>query len=773
MFRSIQSQALAKPADALWRRPALALVTVIALVVGTLTAAMPVTPAAAAAPVGVVTGTVTAAGGAPLQYMYVTLLNREGMRTAAESVYTDASGNYSIDVSSVAAGEYSIEFTDNQSRYATEYWNDSTTLDNASFFAVTSTASVAAKNATLAVGGTITGTITASDGAFGPSDQVGISLRLINVDTGRQMRSGYVSSFGAPYQLTGIAAGTYKLQFEPVHPNVVDRYVAQYWAGASTLASARSFTISAGETKTSFDAVLAPGARLSGRVTAEGTGAPLADVSVGLVDSAGRPAGFNEAVTDSNGYYTFDWMLPADSYTVKFSTSPYSLSSRNFVSEYWENARFESTSTPVKVTSAAAIVKDAQLAVGGSISGTVTLPEGADRLSAFSTAYAFDSVTKTWIPQNSAQTAEDGSYTIPGLAAGTYHVGFEAYSSGTSIGTRVYDGATGIESGFGVRVTAAGITTGIDGVIYNGVSRLAGADRFDASASISQRSFKPGVDVAYVANGLNFPDALSGAPVAAQAGAPILLTLAGEIPASIKAELERLRPGRIVVLGGINSVSEAVKTQLKSFTAGTVTRLAGADRFAASAAISAESFDAGVETVYVANGLNFPDALAGAPVAAKDGSPILLVTPSAVPAPIEAELKRLKPGRIVVLGGVNSVSEAVNSQLGQFTTSGVTRLAGADRFSASADISAKNFAPGAPVVYITSGSNFPDALSGAPVAGRDAAPILLVAPDSLPVSIADELTRLKPASIVILGGVNSVKPAVAEQLMRYTVVPPA
>ncbi|WP_181243279.1 cell wall-binding repeat-containing protein [Glaciihabitans tibetensis] len=48
--------------------------------------------------------------------------------------------------------------------------------------------------------------------------------------------------------------------------------------------------------------------------------------------------------------------------------------------------------------------------------------------------------------------------------------------------------------------------------------------------------------------------------------------------------------------------------------------------------------------------------------------------------------------------------------------------------------------------------------AGAPVAGRDAAPILLVAPNTLPESIAAELTRLKPAKIVILGGVNSVSP---------------
>jgi len=307
----------------------------------------------------------------------------------------------------------------------------------------------------------------------------------------------------------------------------------------------------------------------------------------------------------------------------------------------------------------------------------------------------------------------------------------------------------------------------IEVTLSGSVPRLAGADRFSASAAISAASFTPGVSVAYVASGLNFPDALSGAPVAAKDGAPILLVAPGSIPATIRSELQRLRPGRIVVLGGVNSVSDAVKADLSTYTAGGVTRLWGADRFAASADISAKNFLAGVGTAYVANGLNFPDALSGAPVAAKDGAPILLVTPGSIPSTIRAELQRLRPGRIVVLGGVNSVSESVKADLSTYTAGGVTRLWGGDRFAASADISARNFDVGVATVYVASGLNFPDALSGAPVAGRDGAPILLVTPTTVPDSIRAELLRLKPANIVILGGPNSVSASVGQQLLTY------
>ncbi|TFD74055.1 hypothetical protein E3T54_14730 [Cryobacterium sp. Sr8] len=322
----------------------------------------------------------------------------------------------------------------------------------------------------------------------------------------------------------------------------------------------------------------------------------------------------------------------------------------------------------------------------------------------------------------------------------------------------------------GLRVSVQSIAGGLASVtvtLSTPVARLWGADRFSASADISRKNFPVGVQVAYVASGRNFPDALSGAPVAAGKAAPILLVEAGSIPASIATELARLKPGRIVVLGGSGSVSATVQAKLQSYTAGTVTRLWGADRFSASADISNKNFTAGVSVAYVTSGRNFPDALSGAPVAAGQGAPILLVEAGSIPASIAAELKRLKPGRIVVLGGPGSVSTTVQAKLQSYTAGSVTRLWGADRFSASADISKQNFPVGVDVAYVASGRTFPDALSGAPVAAAKGAPILLVEAGSIPASIATELKRLQPKSIIVLGGPGSVSALVAAQLARY------
>ena len=72
--------------------------------------------------------------------------------------------------------------------------------------------------------------------------------------------------------------------------------------------------------------------------------------------------------------------------------------------------------------------------------------------------------------------------------------------------------------------------------------------------------------------------------------------------------------------------------------------------------------------VYVANGMNSPDALAGAPVAGKNDAPVLLVRQGSIPSVIAAELDRLDPGRIVVLGGTAVVGDAVFQALDRYTT---------------------------------------------------------------------------------------------------------
>ncbi len=303
------------------------------------------------------------------------------------------------------------------------------------------------------------------------------------------------------------------------------------------------------------------------------------------------------------------------------------------------------------------------------------------------------------------------------------------------------------------------------------VLRLAGADRYEVSALISAKNFTPNVAVAYIATGATFADALSGAPAAGADGGPVLLVTKDRVPDAILTELKRLTPQRIVILGGANSVSTDVEAELRRLTSGSVERIAGADRYEVSAEISRRSFESGVAVAYLATGATFTDALSGAPAAAISRGPVLLVPGTLIPASIAAELDRLNPGRIVILGGPNSVSTSVEASLDPYTEGAVSRISGADRYDVSALISRSTFAEGVPVAYIATGATFADALSGAPVAGITRGPVLLVPGTSIPAPIIAELERLNPRRIVILGGPNSVSTGVEGQLARF-VVPP-
>ena len=296
------------------------------------------------------------------------------------------------------------------------------------------------------------------------------------------------------------------------------------------------------------------------------------------------------------------------------------------------------------------------------------------------------------------------------------------------------------------------------------VQRLAGADRYATAAAVSAAHFPANVPVAYVATGADFPDALAGGPVAARAGGPILLVPPWGIPPATANELARLRPARIVVLGGTASVSDSILAKLDAYdTGGGVSRLAGADRYGTAAAVSAATFAPGVPIAFVATGTNFPDALAGGVAAARLGGPVLLTKGHAIPGSTAAELRRLLPARIVVLGSTSSINSAVATALNEFAPGAVSRIGGADRYATAALVSA-TFIPSAPALFVASGRSFPDALVAVPAAHRSAGSLLLVPGTSVPSSVRSEAARLRPSRLVLLGGYGSINDRVTFDL---------
>lgn len=283
------------------------------------------------------------------------------------------------------------------------------------------------------------------------------------------------------------------------------------------------------------------------------------------------------------------------------------------------------------------------------------------------------------------------------------------------------------------------------------VTRIQGADRYGTSVALSQASFQPGVPVAYVATGANYPDALSGAAAAAQDKGPLLLVRPTSLPPGLAEELTRLAPGRIVVQGGPGAVSDAVLTELKAFTAGAVTRNEGTNRYATALATSRNTFSAGVPALYVATGTSFSDALSASAAAGKDQGAVLLVPKGAiVPTDVIAEIKRLAPARIEILGGPSVVSPQMERTLKTLAAT-VERIGGIDRYATAAVASKLRFTTATSAVIAT-GATFPDGLSGGPVAAALGAPLLLVPGTCVPAYVLDQLHQLGVTSVTLLGG---------------------
>lgn len=192
-----------------------------------------------------------------------------------------------------------------------------------------------------------------------------------------------------------------------------------------------------------------------------------------------------------------------------------------------------------------------------------------------------------------------------------------------------------------------------------------------------------------------------------------------------------------------------------------VARISGTSRFDTAVAISQAGFPSPITStpvVFVASGTNFPDALSAGPVAAAMGGPLLLTSPTSLPASVKTEIERLNPDKIYVVGAASAVSNAVYAALSPLAPS-IERVSGPDRYATSRAVTALGF-ESAETVYVATGTGFADALAAGAAAGTVSAPVILVPGRA---STADLETRalisdLGATSIVVAGG----PPAVSE-----------
>ncbi|MGI2327562.1 cell wall-binding repeat-containing protein [Planococcus sp. YIM B11945] len=188
-------------------------------------------------------------------------------------------------------------------------------------------------------------------------------------------------------------------------------------------------------------------------------------------------------------------------------------------------------------------------------------------------------------------------------------------------------------------------------------------------------------------------------------------------------------------------------------------RIAGTDRYATAVAISKAGWKT-ADTAILATGLDFPDALAGGPLAYKEGAPVLLTKPGALTELTKQELIRLKAKNVIILGSKGAVSLEVEKQLEGMELN-VERIGGANRFETAAMIAERLPSQQAILAF---GYNFPDVLSISPYAAKNGIPILLTRTEKLPAETKEALAG-KTKSIVV-GQTGAISDEVMSQVPK-------
>lgn len=183
-----------------------------------------------------------------------------------------------------------------------------------------------------------------------------------------------------------------------------------------------------------------------------------------------------------------------------------------------------------------------------------------------------------------------------------------------------------------------------------------------------------------------------------------------------------------------------------------VGRLQGTNRYGTGAAIASSAF-ASANTVILATGEKFPDALTASGLAGAMNAPVLLLHRTSVPGETKNEIRRLRAKHAIICGGTAAVDNYTAGQLRGLGLS-VERLAGKTRYETAVAVSKRiqTLTGKSSRVFIVRGDRFPDALIVSPLAYATHSPILLTTTGKLWPTTAARISAAHYTSAVIVGG---------------------
>ena len=298
--------------------------------------------------------------------------------------------------------------------------------------------------------------------------------------------------------------------------------------------------------------------------------------------------------------------------------------------------------------------------------------------------------------------------------------------------------------------------------------RIYGSNRYlTASAVADTLKMSLGVDSKFeniiVASGADYPDALAGSYLAKVKNAPVMLVGKDtKSEADVKQYISKnlKAGGTVYLLGGTGAVTSRFEKSLGNLK---VERLGGQTRYDTNIAILKA---AGVndEDLLVCTGEGFADSLSASAV----GKPILLVAKAGLNSTQKSYLSSIDVNDVYIIGGTGVVSINTAKQMNDYDQYGTCeRVCGSNRYQTSVAVAKQFFPLDADTAVLAYAHNFPDGLSGGPLALSADAPLLLV--DSSASGYSDAAAYAEDESInkvIVLGGKTLITDSAVKNIIQ-------
>ena len=291
------------------------------------------------------------------------------------------------------------------------------------------------------------------------------------------------------------------------------------------------------------------------------------------------------------------------------------------------------------------------------------------------------------------------------------------------------------------------------------LSRIAGSNRY-ATAALTSQAITDQSDTVVLTSGLSFPDALTGIAYADELNAPILLSRSADIPAQTLEEIKRLNAKKVIILGGALSIGQTVETDLRNMGI-EVIRIQGKSRYETAVKIG-DQMKLRSDKLFLASGATFADAVSVGSASAENDIPVLLTNSATLPVVVKDAIQRWGIKEVIIVGGVGAVSAGIETQLKGLGLS-VERIGGSTRYETNYLINSRFF-PTIERIYVASGQDYPDALTGALLASTFNTTVALTKREALDPSASRFINERNVSEAILFGGTLTLNDAVSDSI---------